>query len=325
MRRGVSWCAGNGPIGGAARADGRRWPPRWRRCSRAWQRSTRAGATRAGARRSAMSSSGVTSRRRRGAADARAAGGKSSRSSALPCWPATAAPSRRCSWRRGTAPAPLRSAPAGCIAPAAPPTRPSPGSRRRRARSPGRCRRRARRDVPAGLRHRPRVRGGRDRAHAVPRAARQRRCGAPGPVGPRGVPRPPPRRRRGVRAAHAAGVRRRRQRGPVARRSPMRAGPVRRRDRLGGLLHDSYREVACAVMLLRMHFPHATAGIVAAATRSAVTAPPESRAGETGVVMPLSNVATSGMRRSAPGRKRTTPTRPTRSCTPTRSKGTVNP
>jgi len=34
------------------------------------------------------------------------------------------------------------------------------------------------------------------------------------------------------------------QRCPVALPSPMRDGPVRRRDRLGGLLHDYYREVA---------------------------------------------------------------------------------
>ena len=31
---------------------------------------------------------------------------------------------------------------------------------------------------------------------------------------------------------------------PVARPAPVRAGPVRRRDRLGGLLHDYYREAA---------------------------------------------------------------------------------
>jgi transposase InsO family protein len=34
------------------------------------------------------------------------------------------------------------------------------------------------------------------------------------------------------------------QRSPVARPAPVPAGPVRRRDRLGGLLHDDYREAA---------------------------------------------------------------------------------
>ena len=34
------------------------------------------------------------------------------------------------------------------------------------------------------------------------------------------------------------------QRCPVALPAPVRAGPVRRRDRLGGLLHDDYREAA---------------------------------------------------------------------------------
>ena len=38
-----------------------------------------------------------------------------------------------------------------------------------------------------------------------------------------------------------------------------------------------------------------------------------------------SAVAATGMRRSASGRTRTTQTRPTRSCTPMRSKGKVNP
>jgi len=41
--------------------------------------------------------------------------------------------------------------------------------------------------------------------------------------------------------------------------------------------------------------------------------------------MPLSDVAASGMRRSVSGRKRTTQIRPIRSCTPTRSKGKVDP
>ena len=65
--------------------------------------------------------------------------------------------------------------------------------------------------------------------------------------------------------------------------------------------------------------------MVATVARSAATATTERRAGETGVVMPLSDVAASGMRRSASGRKRTTQIRPTRSCTSTRSKGKVNP
>jgi putative transposase len=34
------------------------------------------------------------------------------------------------------------------------------------------------------------------------------------------------------------------QRCPVALPAPAREGPVRRRDRLGGLLHDYYREAA---------------------------------------------------------------------------------
>ena len=34
------------------------------------------------------------------------------------------------------------------------------------------------------------------------------------------------------------------QRCPVALPPPVRDGPVRRRDRLGGLLHDYYREAA---------------------------------------------------------------------------------
>ena len=34
------------------------------------------------------------------------------------------------------------------------------------------------------------------------------------------------------------------QRCPVALPAPVRDGPVRRRDRLGGLLHDYYREAA---------------------------------------------------------------------------------
>lgn len=65
--------------------------------------------------------------------------------------------------------------------------------------------------------------------------------------------------------------------------------------------------------------------MVATVARSAVTATTESRAGETGVVMPLSDVAASGIRRSASGRKRTTQIRPIRSWMPTRSKGKVNP
>jgi len=43
------------------------------------------------------------------------------------------------------------------------------------------------------------------------------------------------------------------------------------------------------------------------------------------MAMPPSDVAANGIRRSASGRKRTTPIRPTRSCTPTRSNGKVNP
>jgi hypothetical protein len=65
--------------------------------------------------------------------------------------------------------------------------------------------------------------------------------------------------------------------------------------------------------------------MVATVARRDATAATESRAGETGREMPLSEVAASGMRRSAPGRKRTTAIRPTRSCTPMRSKGKVNP
>ncbi len=65
--------------------------------------------------------------------------------------------------------------------------------------------------------------------------------------------------------------------------------------------------------------------MVATVARSAATATTERRAGETGVVMPLSDVATSGMRRSVSGRKRTTQIRPIRSWMPTRSKGKVNP
>ncbi len=69
----------------------------------------------------------------------------------------------------------------------------------------------------------------------------------------------------------------------------------------------------------------ASPGMTATVARSAASAATESRAGETGMATPLSDVATSGIRRSASGRKRTTQTRPTRSCTPTRSKGKVNP
>ncbi len=53
------------------------------------------------------------------------------------------------------------------------------------------------------------------------------------------------------------------QRRPVALPPPRRDGPVRVRDQLGGPLHDDDREVACAVMLLRMPFPHATRTIYA--------------------------------------------------------------
>ncbi len=59
--------------------------------------------------------------------------------------------------------------------------------------------------------------------------------------------------------------------------------------------------------------------------RSAATAATERRAGDRGAVIPLSDVATRGMRRSASGRRRTTQIRPTRSWMSTRSKGKVNP
>ena len=65
--------------------------------------------------------------------------------------------------------------------------------------------------------------------------------------------------------------------------------------------------------------------MVAPVARSAATATTERRAGETGVVIPLSDVAANGMRRTAAGRKRTTQIRPTRFCMSTRSKGKVNP
>ena len=65
--------------------------------------------------------------------------------------------------------------------------------------------------------------------------------------------------------------------------------------------------------------------MVATVARRAVTAATERRAGDTGRGIPLSDVAASGTRRSTPGRKRTTPIRPTRSCTPMRSNGKVNP
>jgi putative transposase len=48
------------------------------------------------------------------------------------------------------------------------------------------------------------------------------------------------------------------QRCPVALPGPARAGPVRRRDRLGGLLHDDYREAACVRNSRGMSFPHDT-------------------------------------------------------------------
>ncbi len=65
--------------------------------------------------------------------------------------------------------------------------------------------------------------------------------------------------------------------------------------------------------------------MAATVARSAVAAATERRAGETGMAMPPSDVAANGIRRSASGRKRTTQIRPTRSCTPTRSNGKVNP
>ena len=94
---------------------------------------------------------------------------------------------------------------------------------------------------------------------------------------------------------------------------------------LAALIDPSQPSCAPRTWSFSLYIASASAGIVAAIARSAATAAMESRVDETGVMMPLSEVATRGMRRSASGRKRTTQIRPTRSCTPTRSKGKVNP
>ena len=74
---------------------------------------------------------------RTAAAPGDAPGGTSSRGTASSCWPATSSPSRRSSSRPCTCCSSSRSARGASTSPAAPPTRPPPGSPSRRATSPG--------------------------------------------------------------------------------------------------------------------------------------------------------------------------------------------